>query len=167
MSIFMPWATSPLRCHFQLMANHLFERGLLVREFLEMLGVKHRRCWGKYGKTNPSLTAFLLEPRCKISSMCLALLGLHEATSNPWKSCLATVSCPEAACSCLWCSALMMEILPSCVLGALCVSHWVYVVCMDFSIKLVWSYQLRCQTHLLLWFEFILLIKGEGCFSVS
>lgn len=110
---------------------------------------------GKHGKTTPSLDAFLLKPQCKISSMCLALLGLGVyVTSNPGKSCLATVSCPQDARSCLWCSALM-EILPSSVLGGLCVSHWVYVVCIDFSIELVWSYKLRCQTHLLSQFEFI------------
>lgn len=42
-----------------------------------------------------------------------------------------------------------------CSQGSLCVSRWVYVVCIDFSIELVWSYQLRCQTHLLLQSEFI------------
>lgn len=33
---------------------------------------------GKRGKISSSIAAFLLKPQCKISSMCLALLGLGE-----------------------------------------------------------------------------------------
>lgn len=128
MSIFMLWAAGPVKCHFQLRkASHLFGRGLLVRESLEWSPEGAR---GEHGKTTPSLAAFLLKPQCEISSMRLVLLGLGVcATSNPGKSCLATVSCPQAARSCLWCSALMMEILPSCVLGALCVYPAGYMLC--------------------------------------
>lgn len=155
-TVFMPQASGPLKCFSQiLMSSDPFWKEAVSKGVYWTLWSEAWKVLGKQRKITPSLAAFLLKSQCKASSVPGVVGVASDVTSNPWKSCLATVSCPEAACSCLWCSALMMEILPSCVLGALCVSRWVYVVCIDFSIKLVWSYQLRCQTHLLSQFEFI------------
>lgn len=57
---------------------------------------------GEAKENNPLIGCFPIEIPVQSILDVPGVVGVaSDVTSNPWKSCLATVSCPEAACSCL------------------------------------------------------------------
>lgn len=164
MSVFTPWATNwssqiPLP---NTESQDVFERGLWVRItesnvtlLEESIGNQPIYCLPSYWNPNAKYSLYAqrgwgwwgvcdIQPREELLSNCVLPSGCLQ---------LPVMFCFDDGNSSILCSQ-----------GSLCVSCWVYVVCIDFSIELVWSYQLRCQTHLLLQSEFIFVNQGQGLF---
>lgn len=167
MSIFMPWATGPVRCHFQLQkASHFFGRGLLVRESLEWSTEGAR---GEHGKTTPSFSCLPIETPVRnildapgvvgVGSVC-DIQPREELLSNSVlpSGCpqLPVMFCFDDGNSSILCSG-----------GSLCVSRWVYVVCIDFLSNLSDLTSLDAKLTCYCSLNSTLLIKGKGCFSIT
>lgn len=152
MSIFMPWSTT-WSSQISLPTTegwYIFERGLLGRitESRSLVLLEE--------STGNLLVAFIETPVQNIPYVPSVVGAGGVCDIQPREELLSNCVLPSG---CLQLSVMFCfddgnsSIL--CSQGSLCVSRWVYVVCIDFSIELVWSYQLRCQTHLLLQSEFI------------